>query len=271
MKKNNKIIVFLLLLIIVLLYLFFKEIKSSFDNNLKDKSVNFLFLVRDGQGYLKNNLNKIIEIGLSFKSYKIFFIENDSKDSTIDILKEMMIKNKNIKGEFKKINDKTSMEMCNNDEDPNCNKRTRFLASLRQEVLNNSMSTPSDLTIMLDLDFDSFDTLELFNMINKLYELNADGIFGMSYNTITKMQYDVGAIVCDSCFDQIKTKKDIIVKVESAFSGFGVYKTSSIKKYNASYDLNTDTIEHISFNKHLKDLYVYTLFNPLYTFGKPVN
>lgn len=61
---------------------------------MKDKSVNFLFLVRDGQGYLKNNLNKIIEIGLSFKSYKIFFIENDSKDSTIDILKEMMIKNK---------------------------------------------------------------------------------------------------------------------------------------------------------------------------------
>jgi hypothetical protein len=231
---------------------------------LKDKSVNFLFLVRDGEDYLKHNINKIIDVGLSFKSYKIFFIENDSKDSTIDILKVMMNNNKNITGKFKKLNNKTSFTMCNKDEGINCSKRTRFLASLRQEVLNNSMSTTSDLTVMLDLDFSSFDKNDLFKMINKLYELNADGIFGMSYSTTYNLVYDLDAIVCDSCVDKIKNKTDIIVKVKSAFSGFGVYKTSSIKKYNASYDLNTDTCEHISFNKHLKDLYVYTLFNPLY-------
>ena len=266
--KKLKIIILILLVLVVLIIVFFKHYRSSFDNNFKDKSVNFLFLVRDGQEYLKNNLNKIIDVGLSFKSYKIFFIENDSKDSTVDILKEMMNSNKNIKGEFKKLNNKTSIAMCIEDgQHVNCNKRTRFLASLRQEVLNNSMSTPSDLTIILDLDFSSFNTSELFKMINKLYELNADGIFGMSYSTSNNNPYDTGAIVCDSCFDQIITKKDTIVKVKSAFSGFGVYKTSSIKKYNASYDLNTDTIEHISFNKHFKDLYVYTLFNPLYTFS----
>lgn len=258
--KKVFLILILLLVVVVASCLFYKSYKSD----LKDKTVHFLFLVRDGQEYLKNNINKIIDVGSSFKSYKIFFIENDSKDGTIDILKTMMNTNKNITGKFKKLNNKTSIQMCNDGEAINCNKRTRFLASLRQDVLNDSMSVPSDLTIMLDLDFNSFDKHELFKMIHKLYELNADGIFGMSYTTTNNMPYDTGAVVCDSCFDQITSKKDSVVKVKSAFSGFGVYKTSSIIKYNASYDLNTNTIEHISFNEHLKDLYVYTSFNPLY-------
>ena len=33
---------------------------------------------------------------------------------------------------------------------------------------------------------------------------------------------------------------------------------------NLQYNLNTDTIEHIDFNKNINNLYVYTCFRPIY-------
>jgi len=258
----------IIIILLVILFIFFISYRQGFvgiDENLKTKNVNFLFLVRDGESYLENNLNQIIKLGLYFKSYKIFFIENDSKDNTVNILKSMMSTNDSIIGKFKKIGNAASFDMCENVLNRNCNKRTRFLASLRQEVLDMSMDYESDLTIILDLDFKSFNKNQLIKMINVLYKIDADAIFGVSFHLFNTLPYDMGAIKPFN-MNILKRlyKRNQLIQVDSAFSGFGVYRTSSIIKYKAKYDLNTDVIEHISFNKHFNDVYIYTSFRPNY-------
>lgn len=59
-----------------------------------------------------------------------------------------------------------------------------------------------------------------------------------------------------------------IIKVNSAFSGFGVYRFETIK--NIKYNENTNEIEHIDFNKNLNNLYVYKSFNPVYDGTSPI-
>jgi len=262
----------IIILIIIVLLLFFLRIQRFSNlNEVPKKTANILFMVRDGEKYLEKNLNEIINFCEEFfKEYKIIFIENDSIDNTKDILTSMMKVNNNIIGDFKLITEKTSEQMCNTINllgitlNKNCNSRTRFLAYLRQELLNKSMDYPSDLTIIIDMDFVLFDTSELIKMINKLTELHADGIFGMSYTT-KNTPYDIGAIKpITVLLNPALYKKNNIIKVESAFSGFGVYNTESIKNYHAEYSKNTDNIEHIYFNKQFKNLYIYTSFNPIY-------
>ena len=176
-----------------------------------------------------------------------------------------MKNNSNIIGEFRNITEKQSIDMCGT-LNFNCNKRTRFLASLRQDVLNNSMNTPSDLTVILDLDFVSFDKKQFLKMIGILYSIDADAIFGMSYHFFGLLQYDLGAVIPMNIDMLIKLySKNRVLDVKSAFSGFGVYRTDRIKKYKAKYDLNTDTIEHISFNKYFNKVYIYTSFRPNYS------
>jgi len=269
MNKMNKMVIVLIILIILIILIVLiitnRENFSVLSELLKSKDINFLFLVRDGEEYLKNNLNKIIELGTYFKSYKIFFIENDSKDGTVNILKDIMKNNSNIIGEFRNINEKASLDMCENSIS-NCNKRIRFLASLRQDVLNESLNTPSDLTVILDLDFITFDKKQFLKMIGILYSIDADAIFGMSYHFFGLIPYDVGAVIPMNINMIMKLyQKNMVLNVKSAFSGFGVYQTERIKKYGAKYDLNTDTIEHISFNKYFNKLYIYTSFRPNYT------
>ena len=75
--------------------------------------------------------------------------------------------------------------------------------------------------------------------------------------------YDVGAIKLISKIFSI-IAEDELVKVDSAFSGFGIYRMKPIIDNNLQYNLNTDTIEHIDFNKNINNLYVYTCFRPIY-------
>ncbi len=105
---------------------------------------------------------------------------------------------------------------------------------------------------------------------------NADAMFGMSKSSgfFFNRLYDVGAIIPESALSTIKSSKNIVY-VKSAFSGFGLYRTSSIRKYSARYDVpypnhvrssknNMGQIEHIPFNLHFKKVLVYPLFNPIY-------
>jgi hypothetical protein len=224
-----------------------------------------LFLVRDGEKYLLNNLNKIETFCKdNFGNYRIFFLENDSKDSTRQILLNKMSTNNKIKGVFKKINDKHSTKLCKDTiTDYNCNTRTRFLASLRQELLEYSLKYLSHITLICDLDFVSFDESELLKMVRVLIENNLDGIFGMSYSN--GILYDTGAINPTWIIPIIVFGGNNIIQVNSAFSGFGMYSTKSITSKKAKYNLNNNSVEHIDFNKYFDKLYVYPNFKPEYS------
>ena len=117
--------------------------------------------------------------------------------------------------------------------------------------------------IMLDLDFIDFDMKELHNMFNIIKNSkNINGVFGMSVSHKNCM-YDIGAVKPLYKLIEIYLKIKL-VKVDSAFSGFGIYKMKYIIDNNVKYNEKTNKIEHIDFNKQISNLYVYSKFRPKY-------
>jgi hypothetical protein len=120
--------------------------------------------------------------------------------------------------------------------------------------------------IMLDLDFIDFNKNEFYNMFNIINNnTNINGIFGVSIlKNNTNCIYDIGAITSYVHILLIRNDEDILIKVTSAFSGFGIYRMQSLINNNIEYNVKTNEIEHIDFNKNINNLYVYTLFRPVY-------
>lgn len=146
-------------------------------------NVAFCFIVKDGDKYLEKNLMKIIQFGdLYLDNYRIYYVENDSVDKTNEILDKFKKKYKNIYGEHLKLDGKHSTELCNKFNERNCSNRTRRLAFIRNQVLNQAKNWKEcNYMIMLDLDFIDFDMKELYNMFNIIKnDKRINGIFGMS-------------------------------------------------------------------------------------------
>jgi len=226
--------------------------------------VAFCFIVKDGEKYLAKNIQKIINLAneCSFE-YRIYYVENDSVDNTINILKKYKKQYNNIYGKHLKLDGLHSTNLCKNNINVNCSKRTRRLAYLRNLVLEQAkLWSDCDYLIMLDLDFIDFNKKEFKNMFTIINNnSNINGIFGMSVNK-NKHYYDTGAIRPENKIFNLMISNKKLIKVKSAFSGFGIYKMKSIR--NIKYNIKTNEIEHIDFNKKLKNLYIYTPFNPIY-------
>lgn len=239
------------------------------------KKIIACFIVRNGDKYLKTNINKIIQyFYIHSIDWMIVYVENDSTDNTRAILLEFETKYKNrFIGRKLNLNNSYSTELCENDI-YNCPKRTILLGTLRQKSLDICYKYKSDIILMLDMDFISFDYDKLFKMFTLFEEYKADAIFGMSKNKNGDI-YDWGAVIPRTTLEDIKNHRNNIIKVKSAFSGFGIYRTDSIKKYYARYDIkfpdelvnitkDSGQIEHIPFNLHFKLVFVYPFFNPIY-------
>jgi hypothetical protein len=230
--------------------------------------VAFCFIIKDGESYLEKNINKIINFGNKYtKEFKIYYAENDSVDSTKIILSNIKNKYNNIYGKHLKLDGKHSTQLCTKlFEKYNCSNRTRRLAYLRNIVLNLAKKwKEADYLFMLDVDFVEFNEKELYNMFNIIkYNKNIDGIFGMSVTKHKKNYlYDSGAVKPFYKIFFIMNQYKM-VKVDSAFSGFGIYRMKLIINKNLKYNIKTNNIEHIDFNKNFNNLYVYTLFRPVY-------
>ena len=228
-------------------------------------NVAFCFIVKDGDKYLEKNLMKIIQFGdLYLDNYRIYYVENDSVDKTNEILDKFEKKYKNIYGKHLKLDGKHSTQLCNKFDERNCSNRTRRLAFIRNQVLNQvNQWNECKYMIMLDLDFIDFDMKELHNMFNIIKNSkNINGVFGMSVSHKNCM-YDIGAVKPLYKLIEIYLKIKL-VKVDSAFSGFGIYKMKYIIDNNVKYNEKTNKIEHIDFNKQISNLYVYSKFRPKY-------
>ena len=228
-------------------------------------NVSFCFIIKDGDKYLQKNLEKIINTANLFcNEYKIFYCENDSIDNTKEILQQFKSKYKNIYGEHLTLDGIHSSELCAQEDFFNCALRCRRLAYLRNNVLNKAKEWKvCNYIIMLDLDFIDFDQTEFINMFNLLKKNNnINGIFGMSVNKNNKL-YDGGAVESYLNLFYILMEQKL-VKVYSAFSGFGIYKAQILINNNIEYNLLTTKIEHIDFNKQINNLYVYSYFRPIY-------
>jgi len=229
-------------------------------------NIAFCFIVKDGSKYLDTNLQNIINLGDLFcDEYKIFYVENDSIDTTKEILKKFKLNNNNIYGNHLTLDNKHSTELCSNNFDINCSKRLNRLAYLRNIALNQAKQwSKCNYMIMLDLDFIDFNKKEFLNMFDIIHKnKEIDGIFGMSITTTGKL-YDIAAVKPLNKILPIMLEERLI-KVNSAFSGFGIYRMKPIMDKNLKYNINAnDIVDHINFNENFDHLYVYTPFRPIY-------
>jgi hypothetical protein len=221
--------------------------------------VAFIFIVKDGEAYLQQNINLLKRHGGD-----IYAVENNSVDDTKNILAGAGIK-KVITLDLDNMN---STDLCTSpDEDFNCTKRVRRLAYIRQKGLEAVMESgiPYDYVCMLDMDFVEYDASgldEMFAFMEKNPEV--DGIFGMSHVKVgpLRVPYDLGALKPITKVPGVVFKLNKYTEVDSAFSGFGIYRCSSIRH---GYDyMHIKDIEHVDFNKQFNKLVVDTHFNPLY-------
>lgn len=237
--------------------------------------VAFCFLVRNGERYLHINLNFITDIARKYADYRIFWVENDSTDGTRDILRTLQAQNPTrAAGEFLDGLGPESRSLC--PEGPrraNCKERTQFLAGLRERLLRRALQWEDcDTFVMLDLDFVAARPNSFAEMQSVFDTHSADAVFAHSRMPNctflgVDLPYDIGAFgpqdsIVDVTYDYNGTH---ISKVTSAFSGFGMYRVSSIRKSKATYLSNEGGIEHIPFNSYFRDLLVYTGFRPTFS------
>ena len=220
--------------------------------------VAFIFIVKDGEKYLEQNLNLLKRHG-----HDIYAVENNSVDDTKNILSRSGIK----KIVTLDLDDKSSIELCGLRE-VNCTKRVRRLAYIRQQGLEAVMNADEnyDYVCMLDMDFVKYDQEHLESMFQFMEQnKDVDGIFGMSVIRYINFPYDTSAVRPMTKLPMIALKLKRYVDVQSAFSGFGIYRYSSIRNKDAKYDYHTiHDIEHIQFNKYFDKLVVDTKFTPSY-------
>lgn len=222
----------------------------------------FIGIVKDGAGYIQENIEKLQHL-----KQHMYIVENNSVDGTKEILQRL--KNNGIVKNITTLDmdNKDSMSLCDYNLNSICKDRVRRLAYIRQQGLNDVLRSgiSYDYICAVDLDFVDVDLDGFVDMVDYMESHeNVDGIFGMSVSS-NNLPYDYGAITPIYKVIPIFLKLKRYVSVDSAFSGFGLYRTSSIIKSGSKYDYENIThIEHIQFNSYFKNLIVDTHFNPVY-------
>jgi len=229
----------------------------------------FCFLVRDGEAYLEDNVRAIVHFAEEHcQSWKIHYVENDSSDGTRDILDDLEWEYAPaIRGErLDDVSGLHTQDICAAKQEPdNCQERILLLAKLRQRLVDAALEAKTDVLVMVDLDFVSFDAEALARLYPAAVALEADGAFGMSVKAHGAKLYDRGAVRPQSVLPAMDDVSADPVPVQSAFSGFGVYMTSALRRNGASYkDATGLEMEHVSFNSSLKGLFVDRRFRPRY-------
>lgn len=255
-----------------------KEIIEIGKTHFKNSNVIICGLARDIEhriNDLQKNLDNIISC---FNNHLILIVENDSSDNTRKKLLEL--KNKynifilgcGIDSKDKCIYNTTRTKGSGKN-------RMEKMANLRNIYISyiNNMNK-KDLekykyTIMFDCDLKTIINKKYLSSsgyyFNKYDYIDAIGCNGMRTYIPNNIYYDLYAldfvdksiIPFGNRFESnFKSKKNItdLVKVNSCFAGFVIYKLNSIigKSYNIEETFYGALCEHVPFNKNLKHVYI---------------
>ena len=213
-------------------------------------------LVRDAQPYLQRNLEAVVALGGAFARFWLFFVENDSKDRSKDILRGFLQRFPGIfKGELlDNVSSVRSTGMCAG-RGLNCLARIRLLASLRQRTLDMALAQPGwDVLLGLDLDFRRFEADDFLQMVALGWRLNASAIFGQSvfrsspgecaaYDTnawrplSTAPKHSSTATGLHAVWRVVGTQ-ECFGAVESGHGGFSTYFAGALRAAKPRYILN---------------------------------
>lgn len=255
----------------------------------------FAGCIRNGEKYVLQSIKNILEYSNLFDDYKILLIENGSSDNTKEILKS--IKNQKIQIFFK-------------DELNSIKYRTLRLAKCRNFILQLILDDYNDFDFCIFIDLDETGNYKInLNSIKETLEylINNNNVAAAFANQ-KGIYYDKWALrqknLCPNDFwmefykdiakiskpNEITDPKQIEIlfkekifnkhicinvnekplSVDSAFGGFGIYKTQLLlknkNKYRGYQDCNLtlkdgsklkkyySKCEHVEFNQGFKDL-----------------
>jgi len=240
----------------------YKHYLNLGENIAKDSKIVTVALARDCDEHLSKSISRIQS--LNCKESQIFIFENDSKDTTKDILKELSGKHKNI-----------HTQCINNNREylrDRSRSRTNALAEYRNICLEwvRDNCSDYDYVIVLDLDADlGFSVDGIYNSIGWFDSLNNAGGIG-SYSlylmhgrdSTTFAHYDSFAVRLNDWkptseyFDQNNSWFRCIhpligsepFHLYSCFGGLAIYKTKAFLTGRYSGEIGS---EHVQFHKDL--------------------
>lgn len=231
---------------------------------MKDSKIIFTGLCRNVEETLDKNIKLLLESGSYYKDYRVVLFENDSTDRSREIIKEWS--NKNAKIELIEC------------EVPNCQykkKREIGLSRSRQDnmvfyrnkCLDYIKQKYSDYDYLLIVDLDMVGYYSIEGLIHSMSFDDWDAIFVNGrkpyelLNGFTSHMYDSLAFVdhneniktryqtLSNVLTQIKSSLKMnfisgnqLYKVKSAFNGSGLYKMSSILRFQYVKDWSCEHI-----------------------------
>ena len=268
--------------------------------------VAFTFLVRDGERYLSRNLKALFELGRTFREFRIFYVENDSKDSTRSVLRAFSERDHGVMtGKLLNNLSAHSYSLCPREElgQINCRNRTSLLANLRQRVLSMALQWPAwDAVTMIDIDFACFSASEYMRTFALGLHLNASAVFSNSMYPNKQghlMPYDRSSIYPSFLRLHLPSKRvfgpsalprphaqQCLVRVTSAFGGFGTYFAKPLRAALAgsgrrcglrppTYKGEEQVPEHVTFNRRLahvsgNPMFIDPTFEPIYNYAEGI-
>jgi hypothetical protein len=255
----------------------FQEIYNYYTNIGKQEFINkdivIVGLARNLEGKIKQNIHNLHNFFMHAKNISYFIYENDSEDSTPQILSEIKQEIKN----FDFISEKLNLKKFGS---VKSKERTHRLAEHRNKCLEyiKIHHSSSDYTCVIDLDYDNLSFNGVLNSIGHLKQISIDGIVGNSFqfkNSFDTISFDNNLLWnYDSWAFRFNWWEDLQnysqyfsidpmlwfglfclpigsnpFRINSGFGGLGIYKT---KKYILG-KYSGDDCEHVCFHKYLSE------------------
>jgi len=288
MKYLNTVFLIIILLLLIFSKIFYNNAYFSVNNKTKELNVIFAGTCKNIEKYIEKMLRHIDKCGNKFKNYKLIIYENDSTDST----RNLLIKNKK---------DNYIYLFEDNIKEP---LRTKRLADGRNKILDKvreiTKNNDYQYLIMIDLDdinasgtfVNTIKTNFMYNkwdvmtscQRNSYYDIWALRLKKLIYFDIWKQRelsndkkkYDIlfksvtGKNISKNVFKNNFSRE--LIEVDSAFCGIALYKLSSIPlkcKYNGLHKNGMEKCEHVDFNRCIKNNGGKIYINPkFYTDGR---
>ncbi len=257
----------------------YNKMSAAGEIEMKNKRVIITSLVRDVADRLPEIKRKAEKVGSLFKDYRILIVENDSKDGTRELLLD-----------WAKANNKVTIlgcgynvEKCSLPKMPKTighgvdRPRIEKMVKLRNIYLDEIKNRYTDWDYMIMWDLDMISSIYLDGIANTMGWLAKDstinvvcaygiyrwGMLTLFYDTYALLHVGEKFHIDDKKIHDIKKgfwqasyqRGDLPFAVDSCFSGFAIYRTSSILDESVIYDMSGPEnleCEHVRLNMKIK-------------------
>ena len=240
---------------------------------MKDSTVSICSIVRDCGSNLKRNIPRIEHLRSFFKESEVIIFENDSIDSTKEILIDWAKRSANVHVFTENLGSTTIPSRKSLTGNPyysisRIEKMAKYRNKYIQFLIPDQISR--DFVVIIDLDISDFDIDGIIHSFGTNIEWDCITANGTSVSSKFKRQYhDAYALIEFGKLKLVQTEQSIklnrslysflkkgmpLFHVDSAYGGLAIYKWKSMKDIYYSYVLNNDgrvqcKNEHVGFHK----------------------